>query len=93
MTLREETGVLITGHADNPVYNVLSNNDGCAVSLSPEAKALGITLGVPWFQLAPRAREWGLVQKSSNYELYADISRRVMDHFPAQRVDRDLLDR
>ncbi|MDQ0241448.1 DNA polymerase V [Arthrobacter bambusae] len=58
---------------------VLSNNDGCAVSLSPEAKALGITLGVPWFQLAPRAREWGLVQKSSNYELYADISRRVME--------------
>jgi DNA polymerase V len=57
---------------------VLSNNDGCAVSLSPEAKALGITLGQPWFQLAPRAKEWGLIQRSSNYELYADISQRFM---------------
>ncbi len=40
---------------------VLSNNDGCAVTRSPEAKALGIALGEPWFKLAPRAKEWGLV--------------------------------
>lgn len=58
---------------------VLSNNDGCAVTRSPEAKALGIPLGEPWFKLAPRAKEWGLVAKSSNYELYGDISARVME--------------
>ncbi len=58
---------------------VLSNNDGCAVTRSPEAKALGIALGEPWFRLAPRAREWGLVARSSNYELYGDISARVME--------------
>jgi DNA polymerase V len=57
---------------------VLSNNDGCAVTRSPEAKALGIQTGDPWFKLAPRAREWGLIAKSSNYELYGDISARVM---------------
>src|SRR3954462_3203483 len=59
---------------------VLSNNDGCAVTRSPEAKALGIPMGEPWFKLAPRAKAWGLVARSSNYELYGDISARVMDH-------------
>jgi DNA polymerase V len=58
---------------------VLSNNDGCAVTRSPEAKALGIAVGEPWFKLAPRAKEWGLVVRSSNYELYGDISARVME--------------
>ena len=58
---------------------VLSNNDGCAVTRSPEAKALGIPVGEPWFKLAPRAKEWGLVARSSNYELYGDISARVME--------------
>lgn len=58
---------------------VLSNNDGCAVTRSPEAKALGIQTGDPWFKLAPRAKEWGLIAKSSNYELYGDISARVME--------------
>jgi DNA polymerase V len=58
---------------------VLSNNDGCAVTRSPEAKALGIPVGEPWFKIAPRAKEWGLVARSSNYELYGDISSRVME--------------
>jgi DNA polymerase V len=58
---------------------VLSNNDGCAVTRSPEAKALGIGVGEPWFKIAPRAKEWGLVARSSNYELYGDISARVME--------------
>ncbi len=58
---------------------VLSNNDGCAVTRSPEAKKLGIGLGEPWFKLAPRAKEWGLIALSSNYELYGDISSRVME--------------
>ncbi|MET3176631.1 UNVERIFIED_ORG: hypothetical protein ABIB52_004506 [Arthrobacter sp. UYCu721] len=46
---------------------------------SPEAKALGIPMGEPWFKLAPLAKEWGLIAKSSNYELYGDISARVME--------------
>lgn len=58
---------------------VLSNNDGCTVARSAEAKALGIAMGEPWFKLAPRAKEWGLVAKSSNYELYGDVSARVME--------------
>lgn len=58
---------------------VLSNNDGCAVTRSAEAKALGIPMGEPWFKLAPRAKEWGLIAKSSNYELYGDVSARVME--------------
>ncbi|TAP45143.1 Y-family DNA polymerase [Arthrobacter sp. S39] len=58
---------------------VLSNNDGCAVTRSPEAKALGIGVGEPWFKIAPRAKEWGLIARSSNYELYGDISARVME--------------
>jgi DNA polymerase V len=58
---------------------VLSNNDGCAVTRSPEAKALGIPMGEPWFKLKPRAKEWGLVALSSNYELYGDVSARVME--------------
>lgn len=57
---------------------VLSNNDGCAVTRSDEAKALGIVLGEPWFKIAPRAKEWGLQARSSNYELYGSISSRVM---------------
>ncbi len=57
----------------------LSNNDGCAVTRSPEAKALGIPVGEPWFEIAPRVEEWGLVARSSNYELYGDISSRVME--------------
>lgn len=57
---------------------VLSNNDGCAVARSAEAKALGIAMGQPWFQIQSMARSHGLVALSSNYELYADMSNRMM---------------
>lgn len=57
---------------------VLSNNDGCCVALSKEAKALGIPLGQPWFQLAGEAPRLGLIARSSNYELYGEMSARVM---------------
>ncbi|MGL3808133.1 Y-family DNA polymerase [Paeniglutamicibacter sp. R2-26] len=59
---------------------VLSNNDGCAVARSDEAKALGVEMGAPWFKLETDAafRGSGLVAKSSNYELYGDLSSRVM---------------
>jgi len=57
---------------------VLSNNDGCAVARSNEAKALGIKMGEPWFQLKPLVKRHGLVGLSSNYTLYGDMSARVM---------------
>lgn len=57
---------------------VLSNNDGCVVARSPEFRALGIPVGTPHFKLKPIERLHGLVFLSSNYELYADMSRRVM---------------
>jgi len=56
----------------------LSNNDGCAVARSSEAKALGVEMGAPWFKLAADAERLGLVAKSSNYELYGEMSARVM---------------
>ncbi len=58
---------------------VLSNNDGCVITRSPEAKALGITMGTPWFRIAGQAQQWGLEVRSSNYELYGDLSARVME--------------
>ena len=62
---------------DRPVV-VLSNNDGCAVARSEEAKALGIKMGVPWFQVQALARKHGVIALSSNYTLYADMSNRMM---------------
>jgi DNA polymerase V len=57
---------------------VLSNNDGCVVARSAEVKALGIPMGVPWFKLKDAAKQHGIVAFSSNYELYADMSDRVV---------------
>ena len=58
---------------------VLSNNDGCVVARSNEAKALGIENGDPWFKLKADAKRTGLIARSSNYELYGDLSSRVME--------------
>ena len=57
---------------------VLSNNDGCCVSRSNEFKALGIAIGTPYFQLKDREATGELVFRSSNYELYGDMSRRII---------------
>lgn len=57
---------------------VLSNNDGCVVARSNEAKALGIKMGVPIYQIMPLVKEKGVEIRSSNYILYADMSNRVM---------------
>ncbi|WP_313209463.1 Y-family DNA polymerase [Stutzerimonas nitrititolerans] len=57
---------------------VLSNNDGCVISRSPEAKALGIKMGEPWFKVRKSYEAAGGVAFSSNYALYGDISERVM---------------
>ena len=63
--------------AGRPVV-VLSNNDGCAIARSNEVKTLGVKMGTPWFQMRDLARQHGIVALSSNYELYADMSNRMM---------------
>ncbi len=62
--------------AGRPVV-VLSNNDGCAIARSPEAKALGIRMGEPWFRIRELCDREGVHVVSSNYALYGDLSRRV----------------
>lgn len=57
---------------------VLSNNDGCAIARSNEAKALGIKMGAPWFQIKHMAKSEGLVALSANFALYGDLSDRMM---------------
>lgn len=57
---------------------VLSNNDGCVIARSNEAKALGIKMGDPYHLRQQEFAKWGVVIFSSNYTLYGDISSRVM---------------
>ncbi|MDE5207024.1 Y-family DNA polymerase [Citrobacter amalonaticus] len=57
---------------------VLSNNDGCVIARSAEAKRLGVKMGDPYFKQKELFRRYGVVCFSSNYELYADMSNRVM---------------
>jgi len=58
---------------------VLSNNDGCVVARSNEAKALGIKMGVPVFQISSLINAHGVQAFSSNYALYGDMSQRIMN--------------
>lgn len=58
---------------------VLSNNDGCVIARSNEAKALGIPMGAPFFKYRNSIRQHNVEVFSSNYALYGDLSRRVMD--------------
>ncbi|MEX0572301.1 Y-family DNA polymerase, partial [Acinetobacter baumannii] len=60
---------------DRPVI-VLSNNDGCAVARSNESKALGIKMGVPLFQIKDIVQQHNVLVLSSNYAMYAEMSRR-----------------
>ena len=57
---------------------VLSNNDGCVIARSNEAKALGVEMGAPWHLCRESFRKTGVVVRSSNYTLYGDMSARVM---------------
>ena len=56
----------------------LSNNDGCVIARSSEAKALGIKMGDPWYQRKAFCQQHGVAVFSSNYALYGDMSQRVM---------------
>lgn len=67
----------------NPALNgrpviVLSNNDGCVIARSNEAKTLGIKMGVPAYQIKETIHQHGIAVFSSNYTLYGDMSSRVM---------------
>ena len=66
---------------------VLSNNDGCAVSRSAEAKALGIKMGIPLFKIKDLVKSEKVVVRSSNYALYGDISARVEDENHCAAMD------
>lgn len=57
---------------------VLSNNDGCAVARSDEAKALGVKMGQPFFEFRHLVDSAGLVALSANFALYGDMSDRFM---------------
>jgi len=78
---------------------VLSNNDGCIVARSQEAKALGIPMGAPAFQVKEAIEANGVAVFSSNYTLYGDMSNRVMktlatfvDHIEVYSIDEAFLD-
>lgn len=62
---------------DRPVV-ILSNNDGCIIARSNEAKALGIQMGAPFYQVKALLEQHQVAVFSSNYTLYGDMSRRVM---------------
>ena len=67
----------------NPYWNnrpvvVLSNNDGCVIARSNEAKQIGIKMGVPAYQIKNEIEQYGIGVFSSNYTLYGDMSNRVM---------------
>lgn len=57
---------------------VLSNNDGCCVAISREAKKMGVRMGLPYYQMLEQFPNSGITAFSSNYKLYGDMSARVM---------------
>lgn len=63
---------------------VCSNNDGCAVARSQEAKALGVRMGQPLHELKPLIRDHGLQVRSANFALYGDISHRIVEILRAE---------
>ena len=68
----------------NPQLNnkpiiVLSNNDGCVIARSQEAKALNIKMGVPYWEIKKIIKKHDVKVYSSNYQLYGDMSERVMN--------------
>ncbi len=57
---------------------ILSNNDGCIIARSSEARKMGIPMGTPYFKLKKKLKQLNIAVRSSNYELYGDISNRLM---------------
>jgi DNA polymerase V len=78
---------------------VLSNNDGCAIARSNEAKALGIKMGEPYFKFKAIVEKFNIAVFSSNYTLYQDFSTRIMSllksqvpHMEVYSIDEAFLD-
>tara|TARA_Y100001968_G_scaffold160238_1_gene146489 strand:+ start:427 stop:1713 length:1287 start_codon:yes stop_codon:yes gene_type:complete len=69
----------INPHLRNKPVVILSNNDGCIIARSPEARALKIKMGIPYFKAKKRLNKLDVVVLSSNYSLYGDMSRRLMN--------------
>lgn len=63
---------------------VLSNNDGCVIARSNEAKALGVAMGVPYFEIKQFAKRYKVRVFSSNYAFYGDMSNRIMSILESQ---------
>jgi DNA polymerase V len=70
---------LFQPHLDKQPVVVLSNNDGCIISRSDEAKKLGVEMAGPYFKAKPLIQKHGVATFSSNYNLYGDLSWRVME--------------
>ncbi len=70
---------LFLPHLDDKPVVVLSNNDGCIISRSDEAKSLGVEMAGPYFKAKPLIEKHGVSTFSSNYNLYGDLSWRVME--------------
>ena len=75
---------------DRPVV-VLSNNDGCVVARSQEAKDIGIPMGEPWFRVRANPKWRSTIARSSNYELYGDMSARLVNHRMLQTMQLSTL--
>ena len=69
----------INPHLRNKPVVILSNNDGCVIARSPEARALKIKMGIPYFKAKKRLNRLGVTVLSSNYSLYGDMSKRLMN--------------
>jgi DNA polymerase V len=70
---------LFRPHLDDKPVVVLSNNDGCIISRSDEAKKIGVEMAGPYFKAKPLIEKYGVATFSSNYNLYGDLSWRVME--------------
>src|SRR6185436_657689 len=70
---------LFKPHLKHSPVVVLSNNDGCIISRSDEAKQLGVEMAGPYFKAKPLIEKHGVAVFSSNYNLYGDLSWRVME--------------
>lgn len=69
---------------------VLSNNDGCVIARSNEAKALGIAMGVPYFQVSRLCQQHKVIILSCNHTLYGDMSQRVMTILQSMVPDMEI---
>jgi DNA polymerase V len=70
---------LFKPHLNNKPVVVLSNNDGCIISRTDEAKAFGVEMAGPYFKAKPLIEKYNVATFSSNYNLYGDLSWRVME--------------